>query len=200
MNRATKLSLTLAFCVMATPASALDFMGIPLGQAPTFPECKHFAYDKPAEYMKPGYGTQPVRPCWLSRPLKGESERLSTLAIHAAPEHWPATVTTLTAITVDGRIEALVAETNGQAGQEEILSGLKRKFGPPTKLSSTPARNAFGAVYQSIDAEWVTPDGRVEMSGIKGRRDSGQVMVITKAGEQTMSAIEQAAQDRQPSF
>lgn len=195
-----KLSLALAFAATPPPVLALDFMGIRLGSEPSFPQCKHFAYDNPVEYMKPGYGTQPVRPCWLPRPVNGESPRLSTLAIHAAPEHWPESVVTLTAITVDGRIEALTAETQGQAVQEEVLAGLKRKFGAPTKLSSTPLNNAFGAEFRSIDAEWVTEDGRVEMSGIKGRRDSGQVMVITNAGAQAMVEIEQAEQGKKASF
>lgn len=200
MHDVMKIATALACCFAPIPASALDFMGIRLGEPPNFAECKHFSYDKPAEYMKPGYGVQPVRPCWLARPASGEDPRLGTLVIHADAEHWPKTIINLTAITVDGRIEALVAATRGEVEQEEVLAGLKKKFGAPNRLATIPMHNAFAAEYLSISAEWHLPDGRVEMEGIRGRRDAGQIMVITTSGDAIMTDIARSTEEKKPAF
>jgi len=185
----------------AVSAFATDFIGLELGKPLDMVRCVTFSYADPAVYLKPGYGKQPVYPCWVPSADKSDKVVRSTgMYVVIVQTDVPEGVSMLMPILFDGSIEVVVAETRGLAVQEELVAALVRKFGEPTKRTVEHPSNAFGATFPSINAEWVLPDARVEFSGVKGSVKNGRITVMTTRGEELMQAQAEAEQGKKIGF
>lgn len=204
-SRATlRLGISASLILLAANAYALDFMGIPMGEPVSMVRCVDFKYDNAVEYMKPGYGTQPVKPCWLPdgdrRVRTIPADGPFVIWIHAAADKWPEGVVRTMGIVIDGKIESITAETRGAVAQESLFAGLSTKFGPPKKLEMVAFQNAFSATYQSIDAIWETGDATVNFRGFKDTLTLGYITANTYAGTAYLTEEAAAKIRAAPSF
>ena len=84
---------------------------------------------------------------------------------------------TLFALEIDGKLAGLHFITAGIDTQSLVLSQLVDKFGQPTSSTYTKVQNRAGAVYDTVVAEWHTPNHHVVFSGTLSRLDVGEVTI-----------------------
>ncbi len=185
----------------ATSASAADFIGIELGKPLDMVRCVTFSYSDPAVYLKPGYGKQPIYPCWVPQADKRDTVvRATGMYVVIVQADVPEGISMLMPILFDGSAEVVVADTRGLAVQEGLATALAKKFGEPTKHSVEHRSNAFGATFPSIKAEWLLPDARVEFNGVNGNVKNGRITIMTPRGERLMQAQAEAEQGGKVGF
>lgn len=80
-----------------------------------------------------------------------------------------------------GRIERVLIPTSPVDAQRNVLDALTEKYGKPTSLQVRPMQNAFGAKFDSIEANWNLPSLEISFIG-SGNLDEG-VIVASVPGE-----------------
>lgn len=100
---------------------------------------------------------------------------------------------TIATIILDGKLEAIRADTLGLSQADAIMDQLKQKFGPPTETADeTVYIRKFP--WLSVRALWIRDGYRVEYHGIGGNRSYGWVRVETEKARAVREAEEHAAE------
>jgi hypothetical protein len=81
--------------------------------------------------------------------------------------------------TLHDRVAEIEIDTAGQAGQDDALADLTRKFGNPTSQNSKILHNGLGAQIEGVDAFWnfANQGVTIEFDGIGDSPDKGYITV-----------------------
>jgi hypothetical protein len=165
---------TLSFFAWAVRAGEPESVfGLILGEPLALPDCESSVvagvkfYEPVAkatcvEEAKPlaGYG-QPVR-------------RVNFNPKQAPPymKHWR-----VFPLETDGKLIGVHFLTPGVSAQEVVFDALKAKYGKPSSVQRIAVQNGFGAVFESLEAEWLLPSVQVKFYGTVGKISTGEVFI-----------------------
>ncbi len=74
-------------------------------------------------------------------------------------------------------VEGIEFPTAGLSSQELVLAQLSEKFGKPTTLTSVTKRNAMGARFEVLEAQWRLPTITISLYGALDTFDKGRVEI-----------------------
>jgi len=103
------------------------------------------------------------------------------------------------ATVIDGQLEAISFNTLGMVSQSRDVQLLIDKYGAPTKSDHPIMQNGFGAVYQTLNAEWRFDD--IVVSYISAIDSShGLIRVQTQKAVDQMNAVLAKYEHKGPSI
>lgn len=139
-------------------------------------------------------------PCWIDSDLNNDPRRKrhyygdrDALLVHTPTNKRPVGTGDVSALVLNGRVEAVTVRTDGFAHQEQIFDQLQVKFGKPDSVRRSPVISAVGAKFDSIEAVWILPTGRAEFVGISSQVTRGFIKVYSNEG--FARASKEAARD-----
>jgi len=144
----------------------------------------------------------PEKVACLSAPLdkqglpKARGGEISMLFPTASMPRW-VTGPSVRLELVEGSVEKITIYTPGTSEQQQALTDLITKFGPPSKQEIKPMQNGFGAQFDVVDATWQRADWRVWFAGSLSRFDTGVVVISTKRWDDESSKRRETAPKQQ---
>lgn len=165
------------------PAVALDneLFGLRLGAELKIPECPRQANAPSSDEGAPAVTMtsacfKPKQPTARGR-LTGEFDYEMPYA------SWPGVANDLSPIVgyaMNGRVERVEFRTFGIRNGDEVLRFLEKKYGKPAQLQRENVKSSGGVTFQSIRANWRSPNLFVDFESGREKLDFGWVRVYTK--------------------
>ena len=161
-------------------ANAVTVLGIRLGSPLALPECSYSRIDSQTVI----FNEANQHDCYQIETTSGRTTLRSNDNIFVSWASQPTiAISDADVQLVGGKAEGIGVNTAGIKTQQADLQALIDKFGKPTSLQTVPMGNAMGAVFDTVRARWLLPDGtHVTYTSADDRIDRGLISISTPAG------------------